>query len=257
MALIYVLPVHNEAAILARNVENLRWTLEAFAGSRILLAENGSRDSSLAIARELAAQPGSVAVQALTIASAGIGHAYDLGIRQALADITDTTEHWLVLTAADLPFGFSDLSHAVPFLGPGQTASLLMGSKAHPRSQVHVSPERALASQVYRALRRIVAGMRSGDSQGSIFLRLDMASLLVRLIESRDFFYSTELVFHAERLGLPIVELPVVVQPEQRESTVRPWRHGISMLRSLLRQVHRWGRVPGRPKDSSSLPRFA
>jgi len=97
---------------------------------------------------------------------AGIGHAYDLGIRQALADITDTTEHWLVLTAADLPFGFSDLSHAVPFLGPGQTASLLMGSKAIPE-QVHVSPERALASQVYRALRRIVAGMRSAIPRGA------------------------------------------------------------------------------------------
>ena len=257
MPLVYVLPVHNEAAILARNVASLRQTLDAFAGSRILLAENGSGDPSLAIARELAAQPGSVPVQALTIASAGIGHAYDLGIRQALAEITDTAEHWLVLTAADLPFGFSDLNQAVPFLPPGQPVSLLIGSKAHPRSQVHVSPKRALASQVYRVFRRIVAGMRSGDSQGSIFLRLDLARRLVPLIESRDFFYSTELVFHAERLGVPIVELPVALQPEQRGSTVRPWRDGTSMLRSLLRQVHRWGRVPVRPEKSGSLPRFA
>ncbi len=85
--------------------------------------------------------------------------------------------------------------------------------------------------------------MRTGDSQGSIFMRMDVVKRFLDLVVSRDFFYSTELVFHAERLGHPIVELPVTVAPEARASTVRPLRDGSAMMLALFRLVRRWGRI--------------
>jgi len=242
MPLTYVLPVHNEETILLGNVARLRSALAAHAGATILLVENGSQDGSAALARGLAKDAHPVPVHAFSLTDAGIGHAFDRGIRAALALAGASTSHWLVLTAADLPFGFTDLEQALPHLGDG-SGPLLIGSKAHPRSVVRVPRRRALATRVYRGLRRAVAGMRTGDSQGSLFLRLDVAAKLVDLVLSRDFFYTTELVFHAERLRHPIIELPVTSAPEARASTVRPVRHGAGMLLALLRTTRSWGRI--------------
>jgi hypothetical protein len=207
-----------------------------------MLVENGSGDDSAALAGRLATESGPVPVRAFSLRDAGIGYAYDRGVREALLRGGPSSRHWLVLTAADLPFGSSDLEQAVPYL-QDPAAPLLIGSKAHHRSVVHVSRQRAAASQVYRVLRWLVAGMRTGDSQGSLFLRQDVAATLAPLVSARDYFYSTELVYHAERLRRPIVELPVTVAPEQRSSTVRPVRDGSAMLLSLLRTAKRWGRI--------------
>lgn len=242
MLLTYVLPVHNEAAILRANVERLSTVLATHPGSSITLVENGSRDESAAVAVGLATESGPVPVRAFSLPEAGIGYAYHRGVREALLRDGPQSTHWLVLTAADLPFGSSDLDSALPHL-EDPAAPLLIGSKAHPRSVVHVSRQRAAASRVYRVLRWLVAGMRTGDSQGSLFLRQDVAATLVPLVSARDYFYSTELVFHAERLRRPIVELPVTVAPEQRSSTVRPVRDGSAMLLSLVRTAKRWGRI--------------
>jgi dolichyl-phosphate beta-glucosyltransferase len=242
MPLIYVLPVHNEEAVLGGNVARLRSALERHPGASMLLVENGSRDGSAALARRLAEEPHAVRARAFSLPEAGIGHAYDRGLREALRLVGASTAHWAVLTAADLPFGFTDLEQAIPHLDD-QAGPLLIGSKAHPRSQVHAPRRRVLATTIYRGLRRTLAGMRAGDSQGSVFLRLDVAARLVDLVTARDFFYSTELVFHAERLRHPIIELPVVVAPESRASTVRPLRHGAAMLVDLVRTVGRFGRI--------------
>jgi len=242
MLLTYLLPVHNEEAILADSVARLRAVLARHPGSRILLVENGSHDGSFALAKRLEGVAESVSVNAYSLPEAGIGHAYHRGMREALVLDGAAPSRYVVLTAADLPFAFTDLEQALPHLADTR-APILIGSKAHPRSTVRVSRERAIATRVYRGLRHAVAGMRTGDSQGSIFLRLDVVEKFLDLIVSRDFFYSTELVYHAERLGHPIVELPVTVAPEARASTVRPLRHGSAMMLALLGTVRRWGRI--------------
>jgi len=77
--------------------------------------------------------------------------------------------------------------------------------------------------------------MNVGDSQGSVFLRLDLAAELISKVQARGFFYSTELCHYAERAGEEIVELPVVLEAAQRASTVRPGRDGFTMARELWR----------------------
>jgi hypothetical protein len=112
---------------------------------------------------------------------------------------------------------------------------MMIGSKAHRDSQADMGPKRRAMSVVYRAARRLAVGMRVGDSQGSVFLRLDLAALLLPKVRSRNFFYSTELCHYAERAGEAIIELPVVLDTERRRaSTVRPWRDGTEMARQLL-----------------------
>jgi len=76
MALIYVLPVHNEAAILARNVENLRGPSMP-SRVRASFWRKMAAEILPSHRTRVAAQPDRAGA-ALTIASAGIGHAYDL-----------------------------------------------------------------------------------------------------------------------------------------------------------------------------------
>jgi dolichyl-phosphate beta-glucosyltransferase len=246
MQLSYVLPVHNEEAVLALNVARLRAHLSKHPGAEIILVENGSRDTSWRVACSLAEQSSPVPIRAYRVSSAGIGYAFDRGLREAIATAPTATRRWAVLTATDLPFDFTDLDAAWPLLVQDGSPPLLIGSKAHPASVVDVSYQRQLASWIYRQVRYFVAGMRTMDSQGSIFVRLDMAARMIPLVKARDFFYTTELVFHLERTGERIVELPVTLAPSRRASTVRPFRDGSAMCLALVRETMRGGRVPGK-----------
>jgi len=244
--LVYVLPIHNEEKILAAHVDRLTAYLERFAGARVLLVENGSVDGSWRIAQELAQRtspsPDAVSLSALQEASAGIGYAYHRGLVEAIATTDDLAGTWAVLTAADLPFGFSDLEAALISMDRS-SSRILMGSKAHADSTVAASPKRRMMSSIYRVARRAIVGMRVGDSQGSVFLRLDLARDLLPKIASRNFFYSTELCYFAEQAGESIVELPVVMDESEgakRASTVRPFRDGTTMAKQLW-QLRRRG----------------
>lgn len=241
VTLVYLLPVHNEQAVLGQNVARLRAHLERRGDAHVFLVENGSQDTSWTICQELAKQPHTSAFRE---ERAGIGYAYHRGLTEALDRFGPSDRTWAILTAADLPFGFTDLDAATVHLERG-TARILMGSKAHPSSAVGRGAQRWLMSQTYRLARRALLGMRVGDSQGSIFLRLDLAATIVPGIASRGFFYSTELCQAAERAGETIEELPVTLEEAKRASTVRPLRHGTEMLSQMwaLRQRQRRGGV--------------
>jgi len=232
--LIYVLPVHNEESLLEAHVVRLAEHLERLPGSSIYLVENGSTDGSWPLAERLAKDLAfaGVTIRAFREPAAGLGYAYHRGLVEALATF-GPTHAWAVLTAADLPFGLSDLDAALVHLTrPG--SRILMGSKAHPDSQANTGVKRRVMSFAYRFARRATLGMKVGDSQGSVFVRLDFASELVPKIVARDFFYSTELCHYAEAAGETILELPVVLEESKRASTVKPLKNGMDMARQLI-----------------------
>ena len=231
---VYVLPVHNEERLLADNVARLTVLLARVPGSEIELVENGSRDGSWAVVERLARDDERVPVRAFREADAGIGYAYHRGLTEALARFGPAMDVWAVLTAADLPFGASDLEAVEGALAQAPWR-ILMGSKAHRASVVQRDPQRRLMSALYRVARRAVVGMKVGDSRGSVFLRLDLAAVLVPRIEARGFFYSTELCHLAERAGESILEVPVTLEPSLRASTVRPAADSVTMARALWR----------------------
>jgi glycosyltransferase involved in cell wall biosynthesis len=235
--LVYVLPVHNEERHLVGNVTRLASYLERIPGSEVFLVENGSHDASWDLGRQLASGSDSsanVPVRAFREPNAGIGYAYHRGLTEALSRFGPSTRWWAVLTGADLPFGSSDLEAALVALDRSESR-ILIGSKAHPDSRANTGAKRRLMSSMYRVARRLVVGMKVGDSQGSVFVRLDLAAELLPRVEARGFFYSTELCHFAERAGETILELPVVLEASQRASTVRPAADGLTMARELWR----------------------
>ena len=252
--LVYVLPVHNEAQDLATNVTRLAAYLAGFPGSEIYLCENGSKDDSWRISQELEAlsvaaraRPGdsSARVRAYREPIGGIGHGLHRGMSEAIGRFGADPNIWTVIQGADLPFGFSDVEAArVPL--QRSPSRILMGSKAHPRSKTAATATRKVMSAVYRLARRAAIGMRVGDSQGSVFTRLDLAAVIGPKIKTRGFFYTTELCYYAEQEGETIVELPVVLNADRRASTVRPFDDGLAMAKELMRlRRERGGRARG------------
>jgi glycosyltransferase involved in cell wall biosynthesis len=245
LALSYVVAVHNEEHGLPNLVGRLRERLVRHPGSEIVLCENGSRDGSFETARRLAEEPSPVPVRVLGTAHAGLGHGLAMGIQSVIDARTssDALERWIVMTAADLPFDFSDLSEFLAWREHHPEEAVLIGSKAHPGTVQQRDWKRSLASHAFRGLRVAILGMKTKDPQGTFFIPLAVASRLLVRIQARNYFFTTELVYWAEREGIPIVEVPVVFDPERRKSTVRILKHGREMAAQTLQL--RWRSLRG------------
>jgi glycosyltransferase involved in cell wall biosynthesis len=235
LAFSYLVPVHNEEGGLPSLVERLRERLVQYPGSEIVLCENGSSDGSVAVGRRLAEEPSPVPVRALTTTNAGLGHGLAMGV-QDVFDLhgADAQERWIVFTAADLPFDFSDLSEFLDWRSGHTEEAVLIGSKTHPRTARRREYKRLLASHAFWGLRAAILGMKTGDPQGTYFIPLRVASRLLPRIRARNYFFTTELAYWAEQSGIPIVEVPVVFAAERRKSTVRVLKHGRQMALQTL-----------------------
>lgn len=237
----WVLPVHNNEGSIAANVDRLREHMRAdgWRDSEILLVENGSRDASWEVCAKLedagSDGVGGVRVRAYREPNAGIGFAYARGLAELEELHGADKQRWAVLTGSDLPWGFTDLESALPYLTSGK-APIVIGSKAHPQSRAFGGWKRWTMSLTFRALRRLLVGMKTGDSQGSFFIRLDVAAPLAHKIVSRDFFYTTELTYFAEPLPDGVVEVPATIEPSQLVgvTSVKPVKHGMAMLKQLV-----------------------
>jgi glycosyltransferase involved in cell wall biosynthesis len=234
LAISYLVPIYNEEAVLADTAKAIAARLEDHPGSEVILVENGSTDRSPELVEELASALSGPNVEVIAAHSAkGYGNAMRHGIDLASGDV-------LVITAADLPFGFSDLDEA---LAQRPRPALMIGSKAHPRSLVEVSAKRKVMSSAFRLLRRLALGLNVGDSQGTILIDRALAARIRPHLASADFFFSTELIALATRLGVAPVELPVDYSNPRPGSTVRPLHDGLSMARAVFELRPRLGVV--------------
>jgi dolichyl-phosphate beta-glucosyltransferase len=230
----YVVPVHNQETVLRERMTRLFRHLEAYPGSEVIMVENGSTDGSAALTATLVAEhSGQVAVSAVSSAT-GLGAAYRRGIALATADV-------IVLTAADLPFGFSDLD------AWRQTQSrppLAIGSKGHRDSMIDVDRTRRLMSAGFRLWRRLLIGVRARDSQGTLIIDRELAMRILPHLRCDDYLVSTEIVAWAAAEGVIARELPIRYTRQPGPSTVSPIADSLRMalgvwrLRGRLRAGH-------------------
>ena len=156
----YVVAVHNQTADLRRTVRLLVERLTHLPGSEVVLVENGSSDGSGPLCLSLAAMfDGEDVAVRVTTSAKGLGFAWRRGMAIARGET-------IVLTSADLPFGFTDLDG---YLGTSPRLALVLGSKTHPDLQIETSSMRRTMSAGFNVLRRTLVGIDM-DTQGSIFI---------------------------------------------------------------------------------------
>jgi glycosyltransferase involved in cell wall biosynthesis len=230
----YVLPVHNSAAFLHRTVDVLASRFRTSWDAEVLLIENGSTDASWDEAERLASEHSTDAFRVVASQSQkGMGFAYRRGIELARGDL-------LILSAADLPFDFTDLDS---YLEVDPPPAVAIGSKGHPQSKIVVARRRRALSAGFRLWTRLVLGLKARDTQGTILIRRELAQRLLPRLVCPDFLIATEIVSWAAREGQQAVEVPVVYEQAPNPSTVAPlmdavrmaW--GVVLLRRRLRSA--------------------
>ncbi|HEV3274836.1 MAG TPA: glycosyltransferase [Candidatus Dormibacteraeota bacterium] len=219
----YIIPVHNQIAELRKTVRLLIARLGHLPGSEIILVENGSTDGSGPLCLALATTHDSeeVAVRVTTSAK-GLGFAWRRGMALARGET-------FVLTAADLPFGFTDLDG---FLGLAPRPLLVMGSKTHRESQIETPVVRRAMSAGFGLLRAGLIGLNI-DTQGSVLIQRSLAQMLLPHLQAGDYLIGAEINMWAVHEGVTPVEVPVVYTASGR-STVSPLRDSVSMAAGLL-----------------------
>ncbi|MBY6365815.1 bifunctional glycosyltransferase family 2/GtrA family protein [Rhodococcoides corynebacterioides] len=197
-----VVPVYNEAAVLADSIRRLHRHLAAHVPyrTRIVVADNASTDDTPGVAAALAAELDRVEVVRLDLR--GRGRALDAVWRTSSATIVAYMD-------VDLS---TDLRALLPLLAPLASghSDVAIGSRLAPQSRVVRGPKREIVSRSYNLILRTSLRVRFSDAQcGFKALRTDVARELLPLVQDTGWFFDTELLVLAERAGLRIHEVPV------------------------------------------------
>src|SRR5579859_8124936 len=206
-----VVPVYNEQADLEPCVRRLDGYLAATFPYpyRITVADNASTDSTLAVARTLAAElPG---VRVLHLTEKGRGRALRAAWSESDADV-------LAYMDVDLS---TDLAALLPLVAPLITghSDVAICTRLSRGSRVIRGAKREVLSRGYNLLLRGALAASFSDAQcGFKAIRRDAAAGLLPLVEDTGWFFDTELLVLAQRGGLRIHEVPVdwVDDPDSR-----------------------------------------
>lgn len=197
-----VVPVHNEADTLKRQIETLVDYLQAQFPFpwKVTIVNNGSTDRTLEIAHELSDQIAAVSVVSLDRKGRGAA------IREA----------WMNSTAEICCFMDADLSTGLdallPLVAPLMTghSDLAIGNRLSRTSTVARGPKRELISRIYNLMIQIFFSVRFSDAQcGFKAVRTDIAKIIVPNVKNNSWFFDTELLLLAEHNGLRIQEISV------------------------------------------------
>lgn len=219
-----VIPIHDEEPILRAAVLDLLDRLQACPWSReILLAENGSRDGTVAVAQDLSAR--FPEVRTFSLGEPNYGRALRTGIERARAALVICDE----IDLCDVDFH----ERAMALLAD-PAIDLVIGSKLLAGARDQRPFVRHAASQLYNGLLRATLGFRGTDTHGLKALRkATVGPIAARCVVERDVFAS-ELVIRAYRAGLEVREIPVRVM-EKRPPTINLLRRVPHVLRSLAK----------------------
>jgi len=220
-----VIPIYNEEAILHAAVVDLRERLRPLGWSyEIVLAENGSRDRTLEIAKELADKYPEV--HFFSFGEPNYGGALKRGIVEvARGDIVLCDE----IDLCDTDFH----QRAVERLSTGGV-DMVIGSKLLEGSADERPMARHAASLFYNGLLRVTLGFQGTDTHGlKAFKREALLPIARACVVEKDVFAS-EFVIRAYRAGLSIQEIPVRVM-EKRPPSINLWKRVPNVLKSLAK----------------------
>jgi putative flippase GtrA len=260
-----VVPVYNEETALDAGVRRLhRYLSGAFPYTfRVTIADNASTDGTLRVAHGLAACLDHVEVVHLDAKGRG----------RALRTVWSASDA-AILAYMDVDLS-TDLAALLPLVAPliSGHSDLAIGTRLARGSHVVRGPKREIISRCYNLILKGALAARFTDAQcGFKAIRRDVARDLLPMVQDPGWFFDTEMLVLAQRIGLRIHEVPVdwVDDPDSRVDIVataaadlrgivrlgRALATGALPVRELRRQL---GRAPEASADGvpAGLPRQA
>lgn len=190
-----IVPVHDEAATVSAALpEMLRAAARLDVPFELVVCENGSRDDTLALVRQLAVAHPHIRVE--TLAVPDYGQALRHGIHAASYDrvVIFNVDFW---SAEFLDTALERL----------QTHDMVIGSKVMGADRRPIL--RRVITRSFNRFLRMWFGFSGTDTHGMKAFRREPATRLAGACVSKGSMFDTELVLRAERQGLTIIEKPV------------------------------------------------
>jgi glycosyltransferase involved in cell wall biosynthesis len=230
-----VMPAHDEEPFLAAAVGDVVQGLRGWGGAfEVVVVENGSTDATAAVAAKLAGELPEV--RSLSLDRADYGNA----LRQGFLAAEGRAVAIFDVDYYDLGF----LQKALDVLDGPDGPSVVVGSKRGPGAVDTRARSRRVVTWVFSTILHVGFGLGVSDTHGMKVLRRDDVVTLVRGSRFGTDLFDTELVIRAERAGMRVDELPVVVE-ERRPSRTSIARRiprslvGLARLRVVLWQEGR------------------
>jgi glycosyltransferase involved in cell wall biosynthesis len=219
------MPAFNEADLLELSVKEVAEGVRGRTGAfEVIIVENGSRDATPELADRLAAATAEVVTLHLDVAD--YGAALRAGLLAAEGEIVVNFD----VDYYDLAF----VADALERLAADDHPAIVVGSKRALGARDERHGLRRLVTAVFTGILRFGFGLGVSDTHGMKAMRREPVVPLARACHNGTDLFDTELILRAERAGLVVVELPVVVV-ERRPSRSPIWRRVPRTLLGLLR----------------------
>jgi dolichyl-phosphate beta-glucosyltransferase len=229
-----VIPAYNERARLPLTVlETIRWCTTRNLEFELIIADDGSRDETLALARLF--EESDVRIRALACAHMGKGATVRMGVLNAKGRV-------IMFMDADGATPLDEIPKLLTAIESGHDVAI--GSRVVQRPgevEVKASPHRRFIGRVFALFVNLFAIEGIGDTQcGFKVFRRGAAEAIFSRQRIVGFAFDVEVLFIAKRLELSIAEIPVnwVAQPGSKVNLVTD---SIRMLWDIshIRWLHR------------------
>ncbi|MCC7384001.1 MAG: glycosyltransferase family 2 protein [Deltaproteobacteria bacterium] len=224
-----VIPVYNEASIIEGSLRELDARMRKLGRPfEIIVAENGSKDGTPEIVREVMNELGSVRL--LQVGEPNYGLALRRGILEARAPYVHTDE--IDLCDVDFHRRAAELLH-----GEDGGFDLVVGSKTMHGALDHRPLSRRAATKIINGMLRVMLGFRGTDTHGlKAFRKSSLLPIVNQCVVDKDMFAS-ELVIRAERARLRTVEIPLKLE-EKRKPSIQLTKRVPRVLKNLAQLVY-------------------
>jgi glycosyltransferase involved in cell wall biosynthesis len=228
LELTILMPCLNEVETIATCVRKARGFLErAGIAGEVLVADNGSSDGSVEVARHAGAR-------VVRVAQKGYGNALLGGLRAAHG-------RFVIMGDADDSYDFSQLDLFIDRLRANNT--LVVGHRFRGGIRRGAMPalHRYLGNPLLSFAGRLFFSSRVGDFHCGL-RGVDRAAALELGLSSPGMEFASEMIVRATLAGWRIAEVPTTLSPagRSRPPHLRTWRDGWRHLRFLLMMTPRW-----------------
>ena len=223
-----LLPCLNEAETI-RTVVLKSFSSLSYSGLKgeVLVADNGSKDGSQAIAL-------SVGARVLNVTKVGYGAALQAGIQESKSD-------YIIMGDADDSYALDDISEFLKCLDSG--FELVIGNRFKGGIKPGAMPflHRYLGNPVLSFIGRLIFKVKIKDFHCGLraFRR---ESILALNLKSTGMEFASEMIVKASLSNLRITEVPTVLSPDgrSRKPHLKTWSDGWRHLIFLLTASPRW-----------------
>ncbi len=230
-----VLPAYNEARNIERAVKAVTETMDRTNYDyEVIIAEDGSTDGTDKIARKLA--DGKRVIHLHSDERLGRGKALNRAFSQARGKV-------VAFLDVDLS---TDMAHLSELIDAAFKHGIAVGSRLKKESKTERPIKRDLPSRVYNFLVRLLLKSKVSDHQcGFKAFRKDVIMKIMPLVRDNHWFWDTEVLVIAQRMGYNVYEIPVRWK-QGDETRVSVTKDSIYMFRCLLKMW--WRNLLGRTK---------